>query len=146
MIDENKKKAPKGKSESPWSLHIRSFWKIHFINPPEVRGQVFILKEMVGYDNRKVAQNRTSVKRDFGLPFSNLFQAQDCKEPQYVGGGFGFLKVTRSCHFMHLAKIPGMKSISKPRLPIEISTFREIMSANDYRKKCFSGCPYKGYL
>jgi hypothetical protein len=39
MIDENKKKAPKGKSESAWSLHIRSFWKTHFINPPEPRGQ-----------------------------------------------------------------------------------------------------------
>jgi hypothetical protein len=35
-----RKKAPKGKSESPWSLHIRSFWKTHFINPPEVHGQV----------------------------------------------------------------------------------------------------------
>jgi hypothetical protein len=35
------KKAPKGKSESPWSLHIRSSWKTHFINPPEVQGQVF---------------------------------------------------------------------------------------------------------
>jgi hypothetical protein len=30
-----KKKAPKGQPESPWSLHMRSFWKIHFINPPE---------------------------------------------------------------------------------------------------------------
>jgi hypothetical protein len=29
------RKAPKGRSESPWSLHTRSFWKIHFINPPE---------------------------------------------------------------------------------------------------------------
>jgi hypothetical protein len=34
------KKAPKGSSESPWSLHIRSFGKIHFINPPEEQGQV----------------------------------------------------------------------------------------------------------
>jgi len=33
-------KAPKGKSESPWSLHNGSFWKIHFINPPEVKGQI----------------------------------------------------------------------------------------------------------
>jgi hypothetical protein len=32
------KKAPKEKSESPWSLHIRSFWKIHSINPPEEQG------------------------------------------------------------------------------------------------------------
>jgi hypothetical protein len=28
-----------------------------------------------------------------------------------------------SCHFKHLAKIPGMKSISKPRLPFKIYTF-----------------------
>jgi hypothetical protein len=33
------KKAPKGTSESLWSLHIRSFWKIHFINPPEIQGR-----------------------------------------------------------------------------------------------------------
>jgi hypothetical protein len=32
------KKAPKGISESPRSLHIGSFWKIHFINPSEVLG------------------------------------------------------------------------------------------------------------
>jgi hypothetical protein len=32
------KRAPKGKSESPWSLHIRSFWKIRFTNPPEEQG------------------------------------------------------------------------------------------------------------
>jgi hypothetical protein len=35
-----RKKAPKGNSESPWSLPMRSFWKTHFINPPEVRGQI----------------------------------------------------------------------------------------------------------
>jgi hypothetical protein len=35
-----RRKAPKGNSESPWSLHMRSFWKTHFINPPEVQGQV----------------------------------------------------------------------------------------------------------
>jgi hypothetical protein len=28
------KKGSKGKVYPPWSLHIRSFWKIHFINPP----------------------------------------------------------------------------------------------------------------
>jgi hypothetical protein len=32
------RKAPKGNSESLWSLHIRSFWKNHFINPPEALG------------------------------------------------------------------------------------------------------------
>jgi hypothetical protein len=35
-----RKKAPKGKSESLWSLHMRSFWKITFINPPEIHRQV----------------------------------------------------------------------------------------------------------
>jgi len=32
-------KAPKGKSESPWSLYIGHFRKIHFINPPEVQAR-----------------------------------------------------------------------------------------------------------
>jgi hypothetical protein len=41
--ERQRKKTPKGKSESPWSLHIGSFWKTHFINPPEVQGQVFRL-------------------------------------------------------------------------------------------------------
>ena len=44
---------------------------------------------MVGYDNRKVAQNRKGVKRDFGLPGSTLFQAQGRKEPQHIGGPLG---------------------------------------------------------
>jgi hypothetical protein len=36
-MEEINKKAPKGKSESAWSLHFRSFWKIRSINPPEVQ-------------------------------------------------------------------------------------------------------------
>jgi hypothetical protein len=36
FLAENKK-GSKGKLKSPWSLHIRSFWKIHFINPPEAQ-------------------------------------------------------------------------------------------------------------
>jgi hypothetical protein len=35
-----KKKPPGGEGKFPWSLHIGAFWKIHFINPPEVQGQV----------------------------------------------------------------------------------------------------------
>jgi hypothetical protein len=35
-----KRKAPKGTSESPWSLHIKSLWKNHFINPPEEQRQI----------------------------------------------------------------------------------------------------------
>jgi hypothetical protein len=34
------KKGSKGKLKSPWSLHIGPFWKTHFINPPEVHGQI----------------------------------------------------------------------------------------------------------
>jgi hypothetical protein len=41
-------KAPKGRKNPPWSLHIGIFWKIHFINPPEVRGQVVRLKRKKG--------------------------------------------------------------------------------------------------
>jgi hypothetical protein len=41
--ERKKRKAPRGKSEFPWSLHIRSFWKTHFINPPEVQSQVIEL-------------------------------------------------------------------------------------------------------
>jgi hypothetical protein len=49
------------------------FWKTHFINPPEVGGQVVRSKGMVGYDDRKIAQNRTGVKRDFRFFFSTIF-------------------------------------------------------------------------
>jgi hypothetical protein len=38
---EVEKKAPKGKSESLWSLHMRSFWKTRSTNPPEVKGKLF---------------------------------------------------------------------------------------------------------
>jgi hypothetical protein len=41
----------------------------------------------------------------------------------------------RSCHSTHLAKFPEMKSISKPRLPIEIYTICQKMSLEEYRKK-----------
>jgi hypothetical protein len=40
-----------------------------------------------------------------------------------------------SCHSPHLAKIQGMKSISKPRLLIEIYTSLEFLSTDDFRKK-----------
>jgi len=40
ILERQKGEAPKGKSESVWSLHMGSFWKIHFINPPEVEDQV----------------------------------------------------------------------------------------------------------
>ena len=40
ILERQKGEAPKGKSESVWSLHMGSFRKIHFINPPEVEDQV----------------------------------------------------------------------------------------------------------
>ena len=63
-----------------------SFWKTTFINSPEVQRQVVWSKEMVGYDSRKIAQNRMGVKRDFRLPPRIKFQTQDRKEPQHIGG------------------------------------------------------------
>lgn len=40
----------------------------------------------------------------------------------------------RSCHFTNLAQIREMDIVSKPRLPIEIYTFREIMSTDEFRR------------
>jgi hypothetical protein len=70
----------------------------HFINPPEVQGLVVSQKEMVGYDSRKIAQNLKGVKRDFGFPFSTIFQTYDRKGPQHIGGAFGCSKVKQACH------------------------------------------------
>jgi hypothetical protein len=58
-----KRIAPRGKSESPWSLHIGSFWKIHFINPPEVQGQLARL--IYGWENvdAKVPRSPSWVNR-----------------------------------------------------------------------------------
>jgi hypothetical protein len=53
---------------------------------------------MVGYDSRKLAQNRTDVKRDFGIPFCTIFQTQDRKEPQPIGGGPGLSKFAESLY------------------------------------------------
>jgi hypothetical protein len=44
FIKERLKERLQKEAEPPWSLHIGSFRKIHFINPPEVRGQVVRLK------------------------------------------------------------------------------------------------------
>jgi hypothetical protein len=44
-------------------------------------------------------------------------------------GTLGPLKVKQSCHCTHLAKIAGMKSTSKPRLPIEIYIFGQNFSS-----------------
>ena len=54
-----------------------------------------------------------------------------CGEIPYVGGLLGPRKVNVTCHFMHLAKVAEMKSISKPRWPIGIYTFRKIMSTDE---------------
>jgi hypothetical protein len=39
-FDDKIKKGSKGMQESPGAYRMGIFWKIHFINPPEVRGQV----------------------------------------------------------------------------------------------------------
>jgi hypothetical protein len=39
-----KKKDSEEKYKSPWSLHMRSFWKITFINPPEEQGKLLLLQ------------------------------------------------------------------------------------------------------
>jgi hypothetical protein len=44
-------------------------------------------------------------------------------------------KARISCHSPHHGKISEIKSISKPRLPIEIYTLWEIMLSVDYRKE-----------
>jgi hypothetical protein len=68
-------KAPKGKAETPWSLHMRSFWKILFINSPEVRGQVV---RCINYgkenDDVKISKCPTLVNRKIaeGVPIGQL--------------------------------------------------------------------------
>jgi hypothetical protein len=60
-----KEKAPKRKSKSPWSLHIGSFWKTHFINPPEVHGRWLVCSSMGRTKTRPKYQNplfRSTVK------------------------------------------------------------------------------------
>jgi len=37
-ILKGRRERPQRDINSPWSLHIRSFWKTHFINPPEALG------------------------------------------------------------------------------------------------------------
>ena len=83
-----RRKAPKGKSESPWGLHIRSFWKIHFINPPDEQGQAVRSKGMVGCDDRKIAQNsqnRKDVKRDSRLPLGSIFRHEVVRNHDALG-------------------------------------------------------------
>jgi len=63
FLDEDKK-GSKGKLKSPWSLHIGTFWKTHFINPPEVRGQVVRLVVYGLYtDDAKVSKTPFGVNR-----------------------------------------------------------------------------------
>jgi hypothetical protein len=45
-----------------------------------------------------------------------------------------FAKVRKACHSTHLAKIQGIKSISKPRLAIEIYAFWKNISTEEFRK------------
>ena len=96
----------KGKKDSKEvfiSLEI-SHW-IFLENPlhisPEVRGQTVSLKAMVNYDSRKIAQNRTGVKRDFRLPFRTIFQTQDRKgNHNLLGVAARQPKVALACQFV----------------------------------------------
>jgi hypothetical protein len=57
------KKAPKGYLNPPGAYCMGIFWKIHFINPPEVRGQVVRLKiKRTDYDGQKIDENARDVK------------------------------------------------------------------------------------
>ena len=48
----------------PRSLHVRSFWKIHFINPPEVQRQVVrLLVYERNIDDAKVSESPSWVDR-----------------------------------------------------------------------------------
>jgi len=44
-LNRREKKGSKGKLRIPWSLHMRSFWKIHFINPPEEQGKLLLIQK-----------------------------------------------------------------------------------------------------
>ena len=64
------------------------------------------------------------------------FMRRTIAMPRYQNPPFGSTtKLQSTCHSMHLAKIPEMKSISKPRLPIEIFTICQELSLEEYRKK-----------
>jgi len=71
-------KASKG-IQIPWRLHIRSFWKIHFINPPEVQGQVVKLF-VYGWknDDPKISKSPISVNGKIAdiVPLGNLPNAR----------------------------------------------------------------------
>jgi hypothetical protein len=63
------KKAPKENSESPWSLHIGSFWEIGFINPPEVQGQIVrLVAHGLENDDAKVSKSPISVNGKIAEP------------------------------------------------------------------------------
>jgi hypothetical protein len=47
-FDDKIRKGSKGMQESHGAYHMGIFWKTHFINPPEVRGQVVRLKKKEG--------------------------------------------------------------------------------------------------
>jgi len=89
------------------SLHIRSFWKIHFINPPEVQGQI-VRAFFYGQDND-----------DANLPKIQI------RVNMKIAGIVPF----------YLAKIPLVKRISIPPFPAEIYTVRQNLPLEELRKK-----------
>jgi hypothetical protein len=62
-----------------------------------------------------------------GLKIKGTFQ-------QEANGG----QLKKACQSPHPAKFQGMKNISNPRRPIEIYTFSEMISADDFRKHSFT--------
>ena len=60
-VKEENKKAPRV-IQNPQSLHFGSFWKTHFINPPNVKGQVItLLDQRRDVDGAKLSKPLISV-------------------------------------------------------------------------------------
>jgi len=72
---------------------------------------------------------------DFWPILNTKSSAVNHKGIPYLGGLTERAEVLLTCQSPTLAKIRGMKSISKPRLPIEIYTICQILSPEETRKE-----------
>ncbi len=59
-------------------------------------------------------------KVDFCFNQASPFWDQAIEGSQFIGGGTDLLIVARACQSPHFVEMSGMKSIFKPRLPIQI--------------------------
>jgi len=50
-LREAEKKGSKGIWNTLWGLHIGIFWKIDFINPPEVQGRLLLNQKRQDYNS-----------------------------------------------------------------------------------------------